>query len=105
MTERADQDDQKAHRDPSRPVRRLIHSPPLENLADMPHRISVSLFLFAAFPIVAIALTGGSRPPLANADAKDQPPDPKLEHKNFVEKVASYKTIADVTTKKTTRID
>ena len=39
------------------------------------------------------------------AAKKDQPPDPKLEHKNFVEKAASFKTIADATTKKTTRID
>jgi formylglycine-generating enzyme required for sulfatase activity len=66
----------------------------------MPHRYTVSLFLFAAFPLLAAGLAPADRPA-----AKDQPPDPKLEHQNFIEKVASFKTVTDATTKKTTRID
>jgi formylglycine-generating enzyme required for sulfatase activity len=66
----------------------------------MPHRFTVSLFLFAAVPLAAVALSPADRPA-----GKDQPPNPKLERKNFVEKVSGFKTVTDANTKKTTRID
>src|SRR5437867_3881809 len=71
----------------------------------MPRRFTICGLLFAFCPLPAIGLSGGSRPPLASADANDQPPNLKLERKNFTEKVTGFKTITDANTKTTTRID
>ena len=43
--------------------------------------------------------------PAEKPDAKDQPPNPKLEPKNFIEKVKGFKSIIDANTKTTTKVD
>ena len=66
----------------------------------MPRRFTIALFLFAAFPLAVAARAG--------AEAGRQGPaaePPKLEPKNFTEKVAGFKTIIDANTKATTKID
>lgn len=64
----------------------------------MPRRFTYSLLLCAAFPVVAVSLTP--------ADTKDAPPaPPKLEPKNFVQKVEGFKTTADANTKQVTKVE
>ena len=49
----------------------------------MSRRFTFALFLFAACPLAVVAVCPADVKPVA----KDQPPNPKLEPKNFVEKV------------------
>jgi formylglycine-generating enzyme required for sulfatase activity len=66
----------------------------------MPHRFTTALALFAAGPLLAAGLAPADPPA-----AKDQPPNPKLEHRNFVEKVSGFKTVVNANTKAKTKID
>ena len=63
-------------------------------------RYTIALVLFAACPLLAIGLVPGGR-----TDARDQPPNPKLEPKNFTEKVHGFKTVVNSNTKAKTKIE
>jgi formylglycine-generating enzyme required for sulfatase activity len=65
----------------------------------MPQRFTCSLLLAVALPLGATGL------PNDKPVARDAPAPAKPERKNFVEKVAGFKTITDASTKQVTRID
>ena len=65
----------------------------------MTRRFTTSFLLFATLPWVAVAVA----PPDEPADKVPAPP--KLERKNFTQKIESFKTITDANTKTTTRYD
>src|SRR3989442_901668 len=66
----------------------------------MPRRYTFALFFAAALPLAAVALAEPEKP-----TANEVPAPPKLERKDYTEKVAGFRTVADATTKQVTKID
>ncbi|HVL12564.1 MAG TPA: formylglycine-generating enzyme family protein [Gemmata sp.] len=66
----------------------------------MPHRYTHAILLAAALPLAAAALSPQDKPA-----ATDTPAPPKLEPKNYTEKVTGFRTVTDPNTKKVTKID